>query len=282
MYARLTRLLKSLRETMKSPVAVSLVVALGIIGVGIFMASNSQPERQKSTAQTLATSTLASGDKEFEELLRRVPQLLATSSASSTLSVEQKKYFEDYLKSEGDRIGGAMVKSMVTSVDKRKFEARYTIKDLKVISDDSETALRQYAHDAGVITNKYAALKVETPESIMGRSLKSKDRSILLSLGTPATDYKNLAEELRALPVPQSIAQQHLAVVNAYDLMSRSLFELVRLYQDPMTGTAAWQVYIAQGYYMTKGFAGVIVGIHKQGVNFTDKNNPSYNFRWRE
>lgn len=280
MNTRITRLVNDLRTTLKGPIVPSLLVSIGIVGAGIYINSDGA-QRNSSNSGVVATSTLPFGaDPALAELARRIPQLLATSS-TSTLTEDQKKYFDDYLKSEGDRIGGAMLRAMITKVDKTKFQTRYNLSDLKIVSDDSEGALRAYAHAMGVITNKYAALKVEKPDNILKRALEKKDRNAILSLSIPATDYRNFANELKALPVPQLMAEYHLMVVNGYDVMGSSLFQLTRLFDDPAAGNAAWQSYIYQSFYMTKGYAGLIAVFHEQGVNFTDKSDPSYNFRWR-
>lgn len=204
---------------------------------------------------------------------------LGNSTSTTSTSSPEKEFVREFLSKEIENTGSAIVTKMIKNYDATQIKPRYSLRDLNVISDNSDEQLRQYAHDFGTIMDKYQKNNTEDESKIVANAIKTKRDSDLQKIELPAIEYRNAAEELRKLPVPSSLAPDHLNIVSGYDTMSRSLFATERLLVNPIEGGAGWQMYLTQSMTVLRGYAGAIHIFKDKGIAFTDKEPGRY-FAW--
>lgn len=268
-----------MREILTSPIALSSVAALLIVGAGIMaLPKKSLTQSQKVTAQDPGVKVLAQSEQEM--YASATMAILSLGNASSTdISEEKKKFYKAYLAQELEKSNQSTVDSLVSSFNPAVLQPRHSIADLNISADNSDDALRAYANAFGSIVKVYSSKDIEDEETILGKALATKKQSDIEHIEIPAVAYRNFSEELRKLQTPSIFANYHLEIVNGYDVMSRSLFLTEKVLTDPLSGNAGWQTYIAQIPKVAHGYAGDINVLHDKNIVFTS-NEPGYYFRW--
>ncbi len=207
--------------------------------------------------------------------------LTINNSSTSTEVDLEKTFVSEFMSKEIDSFGSETINTMVKSFDSSAIKPRYSVSNLNVGYDNSEAKLKEYANNLGIIVNKYAKSGIDDESTILANAIKSKKETDLQKIEIPALAYKNFAEELRKIEVPNKISEHHLKIVSGYDVMSRSLYETEKLFNNPIAGSAGWQMYLSQIVTVTRGYAGVINVLHDNDVTFT-KDEAGYQFRWKD
>ncbi len=203
------------------------------------------------------------------------PPTIATSS-SDALGLQQE-FYAQFLKQQGDVLRAATVKELMRNFKPQEFAPRFGLADLHVVSGNDPAALRTYGNEFGKLIIKYTQQKRPNETTILSAALASKDPKKIAELELPAIDYRNFSADLRKIPVPIDIAKDHLAIVNGYDIISRSLLALTHLFTDPLRADGAYQMYIKQIYSITAGYAAIGNNFNKNSIVFAKED---YGYFW--
>lgn len=189
----------------------------------------------------------------------------------------RKEFYAQFLSERGDIIREATVKELVKNFNAKEFVHRYNLVDLKITSATDPDGLRAYGNAFGAVVAKYRERVHRTETEILGEAIKTKNEKVLQELQLPAITYRNFANDLRALPVPSSLAADHLGIVNGYDTMGRATLAFTALFRDPVRAQGAYQAYLKETYALFAGYNSIARALHQGGVVY-GKDDPGYLF----
>ena len=201
------------------------------------------------------------------------PSIFGASSTDLTL---EKAFYAQFLKEQGDIIREATVRELVKRFDAKEFAPQYTLVNLKITSHTDPETLRAYGDAFGKLITVYTKKSYRNETEILSDAMTKKDRYILTELELPAIGYRNFTNDLLALPVPISLSESHMKIVNGYDMMSRSLLALTHLFEDPIRGQGAYQTYLKQTYEITAGYAGIVNYFKNEHIVFAPTDPGRY------
>ncbi len=180
--------------------------------------------------------------KGWEETLSKQEGSRAESDnyvASSTNKTETlgRQLFSDYvsLKQSGginDESKNQLATKLAKNIQGISTEATYTKKDLRIGSDSSESALRNYANKLGLIREKYRDRFTQNMTS--SSFISPSDPNFQSNISFAAGLYTAQAKEMVNLSTPSNIADIHLKLVNSYAGSGAGLEKMNLLAKDPL------------------------------------------------
>jgi len=214
----------------------------------------------------------------------RISYLRGLEATTTSISAARRKFLEAYLRQAGRQIQEDTFKQIVSTFDSRPFTSKYALSDLFVDPASGTSTYREFGNTFGKTIDRYLSAGVRSEDDIVDelsrvREDPQKSRSVLAELERPAAHYRNFAADLSKLRVPLELSQYHLLIVNGYDIMSRSLLEMKKLYDNPVQGAGAYQAYMRAKYDVTRGYAGLVVSFARRGVVF-ERSEPGAPFTW--
>lgn len=182
-----------------------------------------------------------------------------------------------FLKEQGDEIREMTVLALMQNFDKEEFINRdkYTLNDLNLSSKNDDEFIRSYGNALGEIFARYAN-KEDYPYdevAIFGEALETKDPSGLAKLEFVSLAYKNLAEDLLAIETPMNAAQNHLALVNGYGMLSETTGAMQFFFEDPLRGGLAYETYVGQTALNQVALFNMMLYFENKNIKF-DENEP--------
>lgn len=225
-------------------------------------------------------NTAKEGEKPNDHLTVLDDPDFATSS--SDIDGIKREFFAKYLKERGDEIREATFRNIIKKFNPKEFTPRYTLLDLTIVPDTGPEATRTYGNAMARVIGKHSAFQFKRVELVIKEALAKKDSSLLNALDKPIVAYRNLAADLRTIPVPADIAKTHLAIVNGEDGIARALAAMLFLIDDPIRGSGGYESYLTNTIQIKVAHVALINYFHDKGVVFTDDEPASLFFGWPE
>lgn len=149
-------------------------------------------------------------------------------------------FFQDYLYSKGlGGYAGTKEELAEKAIEILGNEARdniYTIDDIVIGFDDSPEALRLYGNQlASIVVNNSQPTKNNQAETdILEQAMATKNPAKLAELDPIIEAYREYFEQTKATPVPPSLVQQHVDLVNVYNAVLNDLLAMRLTFEDPL------------------------------------------------
>lgn len=142
----------------------------------------------------------------------------------------------------------------------------YTANNLKLASNESETALRAYGAGLAQTLSAYSAPR-ENDLKVMLAALDSQKKSDLAPLKEAQTLHLKAVDELLALTVPKSAAALHLRLVNNLAGQAMLLANMLQVFEEPLLALESAQV----EYQQTADFYELAseINVYFRGRNIT-------------
>lgn len=167
----------------------------------------------------------------------------------------------------------AFVNTAVESINKNTRSKRYSRPDVRTIPD-SDVAVRDYGNSIGKIMLSYPGGK-ENEINILGRALEANDPSVLKELQPAREAYEGLIRDTLTVPVPESLVNEHLALLSVYEAVLSDIKAMEVMFDDPLYSLARVRVYTEdatnlgyaiQSLYRTLAGRGVVYTNEEPGV----------------
>ncbi|KND46892.1 MAG: hypothetical protein AB199_00470 [Parcubacteria bacterium C7867-004] len=132
----------------------------------------------------------------------------------------------------------------------------YSAKDVKRSGETGASAARAYAIAAEQAFAENTVPSDQNELVYFGRAIKGDNES-LKKLKDVAKAYENIANALIKIPVPDEIAQSHLAIVNALIHMGEMSEDMSTMNEDPIRALMGIALYETYGARVVASFAGL-------------------------
>ncbi len=147
----------------------------------------------------------------------------------------------------------------------------YVANQVTIVPDSKDT-LRVYANNVALVLPKHPHANMSETINILGNKINGQGDQ-LNQLPQLAKDYQGLAKDFAKIPVPASVAQYHLAIINDYIHMADSYSHMQELGTDPLRGLAGLQIYNKTAEDAQSMFINITQVLAKNGILFT-KGDP--------
>lgn len=148
----------------------------------------------------------------------------------------------------------------------------YTANDLSTVAD-SANSFRNYGDAVVSVLQKHPSASVGETLTIISAEING-DPSKLPQLELIAKEYRALAKDLAATPVPQSLAANHLQIMNDFEQMGETYPAMEAIQKDPAQGLLGLQQFNALQSDAQNMFINVAQAFNKNGILFNKKDDP--------
>ncbi len=108
---------------------------------------------------------------------------------------------------------------------------------------------------------------------ILGTAVDNNDSAELQKLTPIKAAYAAVTADLRALPVPQTLAPFHLLLLNDFVRVTASYDDMQTMITDPLRGVAGFQAYQSSLAEGSRVFTNIAQALSKDGILFS-KDEP--------
>jgi hypothetical protein len=203
---------------------------------------------------------------------------LPPAPAEGTLTAAfAKSFFTSYLAAKQDAGGGALSESDMKNVSNQAFGSLSSAvaiapnfksgKDIKV-SGSGADAMKAFAVSAEAVLLKNTADATKTPLGYLKSILEDNDTTAFPHLSSIAKAYRDSAAGLVALPVPEELAADNLALINALMRMGGIVNDFTRADSDPLATILALQQYTGVAQALGTAFINIGNTYSTAGISF--------------
>ncbi len=148
----------------------------------------------------------------------------------------------------------------------------YRTANLTVVADTKQ-AEHTYGNAVMVAFGKHPGAISQNVLGIVSQALNDNDAQELDGLVGVRAEYQALADNLAAIPVPQTLVPLHLQALNALSTITVTLNDARYVVSDPLRGLQGLQQYQLQLGATADVFTSVAQNFNKNGILFT-KDEP--------
>jgi len=198
--------------------------------------------------------------------------LILPGSSDEEMSDVKKEFYSDFLKQRGEEIKEATLQSLLKDFNGEEFakEKKYSLSDLKTSSQNDEKFLRAYGNAMGSVFARYANTQDYPYDEveIFREALEEGNFSGLPKLEFVSVVYQNIVTDLLAITAPMSAAENHLALVNGYFMLSKTTDAMRFLLQDPLRSGLAYETYVGQTAINQASFFNMVIYFQNKKIIF--------------
>ncbi len=106
--------------------------------------------------------------------------------------------------------------------------------------------------------------------SILAQALEMNDPEILIRLIPIRESYEHILADSLLIPVPQSLAEVHLDLVNTYEAILTDIRAMEQAFADPLYTLARMKRYEDDALALVYAFANILIEIKASGVIYAN------------
>lgn len=138
------------------------------------------------------------------------------------------------------------------------------------VSGTGVEALESFAVQAEAVLNKNTSEATSSELFYLRNAVQNNDTAALAHLLSIAKAYRDSAAGLAALPVPEELAADDLALINAMMHVSGIVTDLARVNIDPLTAMLALQQYVSAAQSLGEAFINIGTDYSEAGISLPD------------
>jgi hypothetical protein len=163
-----------------------------------------------------------------------------------------------------------LIADAVAKINERPAKIVYANADLTISGDNSAKALAAYGNAFMQVVKEHPGASYGTVIYIVATSTDNGDPKRLSPLKGIGAEYAALAKALAGISVPSTLAPLHLTIVNNFEKMAEAVADLQKLYDDPLRGLAAFQLFDALNQETLRLFINIAQEFSQNGILFNN------------
>ncbi len=207
-----------------------------------------------------------------------------TSTASTSSSYEPpttftgkfaEAFFKDYLNS---KMSGAdlsdpteLVNNAVSAIETNTAPKIHTPMDIVMIPDSTES-IREYGNAITRVIQRYS-LQNTNEAIILSQALEENNPQLLTELDSVKAAYENFITNTLIIPVPTSLAEDHLKLINAYEAIYTDIAAMQLAFTDPLYSLARVREYQNDATMLGRALQSIGKEIQGKGIIYA-KDEP--------
>jgi hypothetical protein len=249
----------------------------------VYVVNNTPPVRN-----TLATEDKnTDGIEDWKEPFLTAAPVILTQSTSTyeragTLTEQVGiNLMEGMLMAQSFGATGASNDQLVKTSTEQAFQANkdkvYTDKDISIITTTEVTSIKDYANAVALILSNNDVKGSKNELLLFDEAVRTGNQKLFAEITRKADMYKTYRDELLKLPVPFTLTQEHLGLINVFNAMEANIRSMTELDTDPLKTLVRLQRYQDDAARLALALKTFYVGIAKYPGLFTE-NDPALAF----
>ncbi len=149
-------------------------------------------------------------------------------------------FFQQYLTAKGfgtfSENKDELVKQATANLQREATDRIYTFSDIIFAPTDTIESIRAYGNTVATIVLEHSEEVTENEVDILQRAMKQNDPSRLSQIDPAIASYENFLAMTLATPVPFSLRQEHVDLINVYNAILSDLKAMRGTFEDPLLG----------------------------------------------
>ena len=279
----------------------AVLVGFVLVGAAVFSRYQTVPIEDAGAAVVVAPpheylktqDTDGDGISDWEENLEgtdprvpnaRKPMPLDTAAGSTTEDTTvtgryAKNFFREYIQgnsSDANKMGPDekqkfLEKSLATAGTVAKDDL-YTRSEVLINPKNDSDSLHQYGNMLSLALNSHG-VKNENEMLIFKRAILSHNEEVAKELDPIIDAYTKIIGDLRAIPVPSSLVNEHLAILNSALVLHNTIATLRNAFNDPLPAIIRFRNYPETATQFAASLIAVQAHLSSSGITWT-KDQP--------
>lgn len=161
-----------------------------------------------------------------------------------------------------------LIAGAAAQIEQNRGATTYTAAELTVVQNSSEN-LHTYGNRFMELMSLYPKASYYETLLAIGYATDYKDKTKLAGLPAATQAYKDLARDLSAIAVPQTLVPLHLQIVNNFARMAELLPGMQVMLEDPLRGLGSLQLYESLMQETARVFTNMAQQLSKDDILFT-------------
>lgn len=196
------------------------------------------------------------GESNRASILEKKAKLREATGASSEISSEMNnntgKFSREFLSivlslQQSGALNQNAVNDIAKSVGQELIPSEikdYVKKtDLKIVRDSQITNEAYYDEIINIVENDKQSAQLGLELDMLADGLNGANPNMFIGLDEISANYKSVADKFKKVPVPESFAGDHLALVNSLYNIANSLEMIKKLDSDPVIALQGFYIY---------------------------------------
>ncbi len=145
----------------------------------------------------------------------------------------------------------------------------FTEKDLFVSASETDESIKTYGNLLGSAFNKNPGNN-ENEFLILKRALDSENKEELALLDPKIQAYRKTLDEMRAIPVPPSLKEEHLSLLNKILTVHNTIVTMRRAFEDPLPALMRAQEYFTHIEHLSQALSQITVRLKDKRITYTN------------
>ncbi len=220
------------------------------------------------------------GIADWKHTLPELPDESDTVSATSTHTATVAVDMLEQLMQSNMKFGAAdpnIVAGYAESyVSTLAADTLYTEADIVTNPNTDTAAHRTYGNLVAEITFANAVTKqVDDEVTLLDRVVASKDSEAIGDLALIAASYEGITNDLLEAPVPVSLIEEHLDLINAANALAVDVHAFTSVETDPLYALVRIRRYREDALGLYQAISNLYLAIDAAGVTWTDSDSAS-------
>ncbi len=147
---------------------------------------------------------------------------------------------------------------------------KYSLTDIKIITDTSPVTIKKYGNEAGAIFQKYILPNSRSEAIIAKEAIEKEDFKILEEIDPIIASYKNMISALIKIDAPKTMNNIHLSIINSLSEILFSAESLRKVETDPVAGLQGVSKYLDGAKNLNTALNNLKNYFNTSGIIYTD------------
>ena len=239
-------------------------------GDGIEDWKESLQEKFFETIEAPAGNTTQAADEPYE------PPMTLTGKFSEAFLQD---YLEAKMRGEDFSDPTAFVDRAVNAVDTNTQSVRHSRLELNVVPSDYES-IHTYGNEVASIVLSHS-VQNENEAVILQRALDANDPDLLEGLMPIRSVYENIIADSLHIDVPDALADEHVALLNAYEAVLADIKAMQVAFTDPLFALARVRGYEADARSLYEAFRALAQKLTGEGGSYLNDEPGAFLYRFK-
>ncbi len=219
------------------------------------------------------------GVADWQESLQKTEPIAVSQNASSSFDAPDTlteqfalEFFEQMVRNETNGEFGkdpqAFVSAFNGALVNQASDELLGRDDIRTTDNNSPSTLTQYGEAVAVVMNRHNEESNENEAVILERALRDGNAAELAKLDGKIQVYSNLLKDTAALEVPNRVAAEHLALLNAYQALLTDIAAMQRAFDDPMKALLRMKRYQDDATGLTMAISNLYTALLDNGASW--------------
>ena len=165
------------------------------------------------------------------------------------------------------------IDEIVAQLDAENVDIPYTANNVVILSEDTLAARRHYGNRVVEISEANAvAGEVENELVIWRRAMIADNPETLEKLDPIIAGYQGMIDDMLTEPVPASLVEEHLALINIYQSLQNDIVAFRYTYEDALSSVLRHKHYLENVEAMREALSDLYVKLHEEGIRWTSED----------